>query len=369
MHGVVTHGTGTKANLPNDFVAGKTGTTENYGDAWFVGFNEPLHRRGLGRLPRQAHPDEDAVPAAARSRAAPSRPRSGTTSCVSDRDLRTRATRTQEPAARHHHRSPVGATGPASPSTGTSAADSGAEHRPGQRRSSRLSRTSSPRTAAPRTPDRRSAARRRPTPGRQRPSSSPPAAADTGGAAPAARGRARRHAHGHRNAHAGPAGRQRATPRMLGGQRARDERLRAIAKRQGSSTALVMPIRSPTARVSGRSPSAARQRARWARRRAASCRSARARCPSAWVSLPGPEQSSWTSSQAAPLAHQVDAVDRLERPDQHGGAHALRLADRVQQGVDAVRAVDVGAARADRTGRRVRGVRPTNAWQAGSSMW
>jgi penicillin-binding protein 1A len=40
MHGVVTHGTGTRANLPNDFVAGKTGTTENYGDAWFVGFDD-----------------------------------------------------------------------------------------------------------------------------------------------------------------------------------------------------------------------------------------------------------------------------------------------------------------------------------------
>jgi penicillin-binding protein 1A len=39
MHGVVSYGTGTAANLPNDFVAGKTGTTENYGDAWFVGFD------------------------------------------------------------------------------------------------------------------------------------------------------------------------------------------------------------------------------------------------------------------------------------------------------------------------------------------
>ena len=39
MHGVVTHGTGTAANIPNDSVAGKTGTTENYGDAWFVGFD------------------------------------------------------------------------------------------------------------------------------------------------------------------------------------------------------------------------------------------------------------------------------------------------------------------------------------------
>jgi penicillin-binding protein 1A len=40
MNGVVTHGTGTAAQLPNDFVAGKTGTTENYGDAWFVGFDD-----------------------------------------------------------------------------------------------------------------------------------------------------------------------------------------------------------------------------------------------------------------------------------------------------------------------------------------
>jgi penicillin-binding protein 1A len=39
MAGVVTHGTGTAAQIPNDFVAGKTGTTENYGDAWFVGFD------------------------------------------------------------------------------------------------------------------------------------------------------------------------------------------------------------------------------------------------------------------------------------------------------------------------------------------
>jgi membrane peptidoglycan carboxypeptidase len=37
LMGVVDHGTGTAAAL-NRPVAGKTGTTENYGDAWFVGF-------------------------------------------------------------------------------------------------------------------------------------------------------------------------------------------------------------------------------------------------------------------------------------------------------------------------------------------
>ena len=32
-------------------VAGKTGTTENYGDAWFVGYTPQLVGRRLGRLP------------------------------------------------------------------------------------------------------------------------------------------------------------------------------------------------------------------------------------------------------------------------------------------------------------------------------
>jgi penicillin-binding protein 1A len=39
MHSVVTSGTGVQANIP-EFAAGKTGTTENYGDAWFVGFTD-----------------------------------------------------------------------------------------------------------------------------------------------------------------------------------------------------------------------------------------------------------------------------------------------------------------------------------------
>lgn len=39
LRSVVTSGTGKNANI-GSFAAGKTGTTENYGDAWFVGFNE-----------------------------------------------------------------------------------------------------------------------------------------------------------------------------------------------------------------------------------------------------------------------------------------------------------------------------------------
>jgi penicillin-binding protein 1A len=39
---VITSGTGRKASLPGRPAAGKTGTTENYGDAWFVGYTPQL---------------------------------------------------------------------------------------------------------------------------------------------------------------------------------------------------------------------------------------------------------------------------------------------------------------------------------------
>ena len=42
LEGVVTSGTGHAAALPDRPVAGKTGTTENYGDAWFVGYTPQL---------------------------------------------------------------------------------------------------------------------------------------------------------------------------------------------------------------------------------------------------------------------------------------------------------------------------------------
>jgi penicillin-binding protein 1A len=42
LEGVVTSGTGKAAALPRFTVAGKTGTTEQYGDAWFVGYTPQL---------------------------------------------------------------------------------------------------------------------------------------------------------------------------------------------------------------------------------------------------------------------------------------------------------------------------------------
>ncbi len=42
LEGVIRSGTGQRARLPDRTAAGKTGTTENYGDAWFVGYTPQL---------------------------------------------------------------------------------------------------------------------------------------------------------------------------------------------------------------------------------------------------------------------------------------------------------------------------------------
>jgi penicillin-binding protein 1A len=42
LENVVSYGTGKRAALPGRVAAGKTGTTENYGDAWFVGYTPQL---------------------------------------------------------------------------------------------------------------------------------------------------------------------------------------------------------------------------------------------------------------------------------------------------------------------------------------
>jgi penicillin-binding protein 1A len=42
LHLVVTSGTGKAAQVGDEYVWGKTGTTENYGDAWFVGGNDDM---------------------------------------------------------------------------------------------------------------------------------------------------------------------------------------------------------------------------------------------------------------------------------------------------------------------------------------
>ena len=75
---MIQSGTGKAAQI-GEFAAGKTGTTENYGDAWFVGFNKELTVAVWVGYPDRLKPMETEY-TAARWRAAPTRPRSGTTS-------------------------------------------------------------------------------------------------------------------------------------------------------------------------------------------------------------------------------------------------------------------------------------------------
>ena len=58
---MVKQGTGTRAAVPDTFVAGKTGTTENYGDAWFVGWTGRYTVAVWVGYPDKLRADEDRV--------------------------------------------------------------------------------------------------------------------------------------------------------------------------------------------------------------------------------------------------------------------------------------------------------------------
>ena len=70
--------------------------------------------------------------------------------------------------------------------------------------------------------------------------------------------------------------------------------------------------------------------------------------------LPGTRAQALEALQATPLAHQLDPLQRLERPDQHPGADPFGLADGVQQRVDPVGAIHVRPARRTEQGRCAR---------------
>ena len=117
----------------------------------------------------------------------------------------------------------------------------------------------------------------------------------------------------------------------------------ARQKRHGRSTALLIPMRVPLWISCGLCSHDSRGGWIVIGPRVRSQSLCSSPIASATVSLPGPEQSSSRLLHGATLAHARDAAQRLQRADQHRGADALLLADGVQQRVDAVGAVDVGA--------------------------
>ena len=329
LQGVVKNGTAqARAARPRMPVAGKTGTTENYGDAWFVGWTPRVHGRGVGRLPEEVPADEDRVPGRAGGRRhvpgghledvhggrAEDRPAAGAQG--QRRGRRACPGATPPPAPRPRPRPP-----PATP-------------RPRRRRPDDGTDGGETAPAQPEEPDARAAGRhpaRRAGADRARPRRRrDDAAVGRHGAAPRpARARAPRRA--------GPA-----CPRPFGHGR-QTEREPAAQNRHGSSAALVMPMRGPTSSSGDSQPGRGGSIAIGPPSRSEPLRSSS--MSSAWVSLPGPEQRSSVRGTPAPLAHQLEPLERLQRADQHRGADALVLADGVEERVDAVGAVDVGARR------------------------
>ena len=80
LEGVVQNGTATSAQIPGVMVAGKTGTTSNYGDAWFVGWTPQMTTAVWVGYPNGLVSMAHDYQRRARSRAAPTRRSSGRTS-------------------------------------------------------------------------------------------------------------------------------------------------------------------------------------------------------------------------------------------------------------------------------------------------
>ena len=58
LQGVVARGTAARLSSLSTFIGGKTGTSDDFNDAWFAGFSNDVTDRGLGRLRQrqgQAH--------------------------------------------------------------------------------------------------------------------------------------------------------------------------------------------------------------------------------------------------------------------------------------------------------------------------
>ena len=382
-------------------VAGKTGTTSNYGDAWFVGWTPQMttavwvgYPNGLVSMAHdyQGSPVEggtypaiiwqsfmmQALQILAAEAPKHAKDKNSQTNTTGDRhddhELRGATQHVWHPhlhrAHRHRQRRPLnrrsqhrGDRRRGGTAGGTGATGGG--RRPPVAGPRRRRRHRSPAVAAV-TPEAegapRAVAAARPAVAAARPAEAAAAPVEAGRPVAAAARQAEA-------APAAPASAGTSVPGRLGrapGTRLDTNRLPAAQNRQGSSTALVIPIRVSTATSTSRHAARpCREHDRPALEIAAVVLELD---PERLRELARSRAQSLEPLEPAPLPHQLDAVQRLERADQHRGADALGLADCVEQRVDPVGAVHVGMAGRPEQ-ELVRGVSPTNEWAAGSESW
>ena len=325
LQGVVRVGTGTRAQVADTVVAGKTGTTEGYGDAWFVGWTpkytvavwvgypdefKSMETEFAGPAGRRRHVPGRDLPVVHRGRPA--------------RTTRRRTPRS--PPRRRPRRRRTATDGPGADG-GAAADDTG---------------------GARRAPSRPGAGADRAGPGADHSDRLPTPA--PGGDAGAGRRRHRL--------------RRRARPGGHGRDTLRDP---AAQNRHGSSTALVIPIRVPDDRLDVLP--ARRRRLDRDRPRGEVGRVVLERDAERLGELARPGAQVVGRSSPRRGAHVVEPLERLERADQHRRADA--------PGPRRPRSAARGCRRsgtrtrgpAARTACCVRAVRPTYAWQAGSEWW
>ena len=276
---VVTQGTAVAAQIPGTFVAGKTGTTENYGDAWFVGWTDKITVAVWVGYPDELRPMETEFrgqPVAGGTYPA-NIWRTFVERVLQYEEYGTEGRRRRgSDAAAGHHGADAGRPG-----------GRRADHarRAGHGRARRRRRHRRPRRTRPRSPSRSSRPRRRSRPIRRR--RRPPRRA-------ARRGRRQRR----RDRAAGLAAQK---PGGRGRETDRDPRAQ---KRHGSSGALVIPIRVPVT-IAGSSQPGGRGAIR-SGPRTRSVALSPSPIPSACVSFPGPEQS--CSSASTPRRSRIRSI-------------------------------------------------------------
>ena len=120
LEDVVAVGTGKRAAIPGRQIAGKTGTTDNYGDAWFVGYTPELVVAVWVGYPDALDADAHRVQRrAGRRRNAPRADLEGVRR--EDRRGRRRGRSTRRPTSAVHRRGSCGATASGSSTTATAA--------------------------------------------------------------------------------------------------------------------------------------------------------------------------------------------------------------------------------------------------------